>query len=328
MLLALDGPEPLHQQVYSGLRCAILRGDLRPGTRLPSSRGLAEELSVSRTTVVLAFDQLRAEGYVCGRHGSGTYVVEELPDLRPDPVPEPESPAPASGPGAADVSLSAYAARLVRAVPVSVASPARIRYDFRYGKLAVEEFPHDVWRRLHNNRSRMVSPRSVSYGDPEGHTRLREAVADYLVRARGVRCRAEQILIVNGSQQALDLAARVLIDPGDAVLMEEPTYHGARVCFEAVGATIVSGPVDIHGLQTADLARRAGPARVAYVTPSHQFPTGATMCLYRRLELLDWAASAGAVVFEDDYDSEFRYEGRPIQSLQGLDEQGSVIYAG
>jgi GntR family transcriptional regulator/MocR family aminotransferase len=174
----------------------------------------------------------------------------------------------------------------------------------------------------------MISPRSVSYGEPEGHPRLREVVADYLVRARGVRCGPDQVLIVNGSQQALDLASRVLLESGDTVLMEEPSYHGARICFEAVGAQIVSVLVDGDGLRTDELPSRADRTRLAYLTPSHQFPTGATMCLHRRLKLLEWAESVDAFVFEDDYDSEFRYEGRPIQSLQGLDEQGRVLYAG
>ena len=325
MLISLEGSGPLFQRIYEGLRGAILEGRLAAGARLPSSRTLASDLGVSRTTILLAFDQLLAEGYVTGRVGSGTYVASELPDtaLR------------AAGDGAAARParerarrLSEYGERLGAEIVLPPPRPGAVRYDFRYGLPPVEEFPHDTWRRILARRLRLASIRSLQYGPPEGHGPLREAIAGYLARSRAVNCTPEQVLVVNGSQQALDLVTRVLVDPGDAVVVEEPHYQGARTVFQAAGARLVAVPVDAEGLDAAAIPDTGLRTRIAYVTPSHQFPSGGVMTLARRLALLSWAERAGAYVLEDDYDSEYRYCGRPLESLQGLDRAGRVIYTG
>jgi GntR family transcriptional regulator/MocR family aminotransferase len=203
-----------------------------------------------------------------------------------------------------------------------------LRYDFRYGLPAVEDFPHDIWRRLLTRRARSASLRSLRYGPPEGYGPLREAIADYLRRSRAVICEPEQIVVVNGSQQALDLTARILLDPGDRVVIEEPHYQGARQVFLAAGAELLPGRVDAEGLDVTALPKAAAEARLAFVTPSHQYPSGAIMSLARRLALLSWAEATDAYVLEDDYDSEYRYEGRPVEAVQGLDRHGRVIYVG
>lgn len=324
MFVSLEGTGPLFQRLYEALRAEILEGRLARGAKLPSSRTLATELNVSRTTVMLAFDQLLAEGYVTGRVGSGTYVACELPEAALE-TSRTESPAPAP---AAPARLSRYGERAAGLETVPPSRQGAVRYDFRYGLPPVEEFPHETWRRMLARRARSASLRSLRYGPPEGHEGLREAIAGYLGRSRAVACRPEQVLVVNGSQQALDLTARVLLETGDAVVVEEPHYQGARKVFQAAGARIVAVPVDAEGLDAARFPPEALAAQLAYVTPSHQFPTGATMTLARRLALLAWANAADAFVLEDDYDSEFRYEGRPVESMQGLDRTGRVIYTG
>jgi len=316
----------LYLRVYESLRADILDGRLGPGTKLPSTRSLARDAGVSRTTVLLAYDQLAAEGYVTGRAGSGTYVASELPDRGPR-AGEPSTTPPARR-LLPEPRLAAYGRRIAGAAIVPVVRRAGVRYDFRYGLAPVEEFPHETWRRILGRRARSATVRSLQYGPPEGHAPLREAIASYLGRARGVICSADQVVVVNGSQQAIDLTARVLVDPGDAVIMEEPHYQGARKIFLAAGAELVTCRVDADGLDASTLPIAAALARLAYVTPSHQFPTGAVMTLARRLSLLAWAERADAYVFEDDYDSEYRYGGRPLEAVQGLDRTGRVIYAG
>jgi GntR family transcriptional regulator/MocR family aminotransferase len=330
MFIKLDGSGALYQQLYRSLRRAILAGQLAPGVRLPATRTLARELGVSRNTVLIAYEQLLAEGYAVGQAGSGTYVASALPDAMlttAQTLPEVVPASPSAMP-----RLSAYGQHAALHWPVLAPGQephrAAVRYDFRYGLPAVEEFPHDTWRRLLARRARSASVRSLRYGPPEGYEPLREAIADYLRRSRAVVCEPEQILIVNGSQQALDLAARVLLDPGDWVVIEEPHYQGARQVFLAAGARLLTSVVDADGLDVSDLPRAAASARLAYVTPSHQFPTGAIMSLARRLALLAWAERADAYVLEDDYDSEYRYEGRPVEAVQGLDRSGRVIYVG
>ena len=330
MFVKLDGPGALYQQLYHSLRGVILTGQLAPGARLPATRALARELGVSRNTVLLAYEQLLAEGYAVGQAGSGTYVAASLPDAMlataravPEVVRAPHPLPP---------RLSAYGQHVSMHSPMPPPGdeprPASVRYDFRYGLPAVEEFPHEIWRRLLARRARSASLRSLRYGPPEGYGPLREAIADYLRRSRAVVCEPEQIVVVNGSQQALDLAARVLLDSGDRVVLEEPHYQGARQVFLAAGAKILSGPVDAEGLHVEALPPAAAEARLAYVTPSHQFPSGAIMSLARRLALLSWAEHTDAYVIEDDYDSEYRYEGRPVEAVQGLDRRGRVIYVG
>jgi GntR family transcriptional regulator/MocR family aminotransferase len=324
VLLKLDGRTRLGDQIYRALRGAILEGRLAPGLRLPPTRALAEESGVARNTVLVAYERLLAEGYVEGRVGSGTYVT---PALSP-PLPRAARAGEPAETLAAPTGLAAFGRRLLVDGPVSaLPEPSRpVRYDFRYGLPPMDAVPVDLWRRLAGRRLRRPTPASLGYGPAEGHRPLREALADYLRRARGVVCAPEQILVVNGSQQALDLAARVLIDRGDRVVLEEPHYLGARRVFEAGGARLVPVPVDADGLDPARLPRIG--ARLAYVTPSHQFPTGALLSLPRRLALLAWARHHRAWLIEDDYDSEYRYAARPIEALQGLDRGERVLYVG
>lgn len=328
MFVNLTGRGPLNDQIYQAIRREILAGHAPAASRLPATRALARELGVSRNTVLLAYDQLLAEGYAEGRRGSGTYVAAMLPDTT---IPARSGRAPARTVSTSKLRLSAYGRRLV-GIPVlgppAVSAKGRLPYDFRYGVPAVEEFPHRPWRRALARRARSASVGSMTYGPPEGYAPLRQALADYLRRARGLLCDPEQVLVVNGSQQALDLVSRVVLDPGDRVVIEEPHYQGARYAFLATGARLVPAPVDAEGFDVRSLPAIAATARLVYVTPSHQFPTGVVMPLGRRLALLSWARRTGAYVVEDDYDSEYRYEGRPIETMQGLDRAGRVIYVG
>jgi GntR family transcriptional regulator/MocR family aminotransferase len=325
MLLNLhrDPHEPLHRQIYEALKAGIRDGRFRPGSRLPSTRALCADLKVSRNTVLSAYEQLLAEGYAISRERATTVVADAVPARTPGAAARTAPAAP---------RLSAYAHRLTRvpSMPPSGSYAARpgLRWDFRYGKPAVDDFPHDVWRRLLAAHAKDPTPDSLGYAAPAGHPALRAALASYLHRARGLRCDAEQIVIVNGSQQAIDLAARVLLDPGDAAVVEDPHYPGASVVFEAIGARLIPVRADAQGLDPALLPPSERRARVAYVTPCHQFPSGVILSLERRLALLDWAARTDAWVIEDDYVSEFRYEGRPLEALQSLDRHERVVYIG
>lgn len=328
LLLTLEEASrlPLHRQLFDQLRQAVLAGRVRPGERLPSTRSLAQRLGVSRQTVCLAYDQLLAEGYLVGRRGSGTFVSAHLPDEMLQASPPSPSPRRSVVPSVrAPERLSAWARRLPREQGGS-APPAA--YDFRLGSGDWEAFPWGDWRRLLARRLRRPTQETTAYGHPAGYAPLRAAIAAHLGRSRAVRCSPEQVVIVSGTQQSLDLLARILVDSGDRMAMEDPGYPGARRVFQAYGAQVLGLPVDEAGLLTQQLPRPEGatPWKLLYVTPSHQFPTGATLSLPRRLELLEWAARAGALVLEDDYDSEFRYGGRPLESLQGLDGSGSVVY--
>src|SRR5262245_57184622 len=340
MWLALDGDGPLYRQAYRALRGAILDGRLAPGERLPASRVLAREAKLARNTVLQAYEQLVAEGYAESRRGAGTFVVAELPASR---APRADGERRPSGgttravqstrvrARAADAppALSAYAERAVRSFARGVSWGRRRpapRYDFRYGDPAYDDFPHATWCRLLARRARRASERHLSYSDPGGAPELREALASYLSRARGVACEPDDVLVVYGTQQAIDLTARVLIDPGARAIVEEPGYPGIRNALEIAGAQVTSLAVDADGLPTDELADQR--ARLLCVTPSHQFPTGGVLPLARRLALLAWAEHTEAFVLEDDYDGEFRYDGRPLESLQALDRSGRVLYAG
>jgi GntR family transcriptional regulator/MocR family aminotransferase len=323
MLLDLRSADgPLYRRIGHALKSAIRAGRLGHGARLPSTRALAADLGVSRNTVMLAYEQLGAEGYVVSRARATASVAAGAPA-------RPAAPSPARG---GHPRLSTYGRRLTvdPALPPSASYASRpgLRYDFRYGRPAVQEFPHQTWRRLLAARARRVSVDTFGYAAPAGHAPLRQALAQYLARARGVSCDAEQIVVVNGSQQALDLAARVLLDPGDRVVMEEPHYSGARLVFATAGARIVAVPVDGDGLDPARLPPVTARVRLACVTPCHQFPTGVSMPVARRQALLEWASRSGAWIVEDDYVSEFRYDGRPLEALQALDRAGRVIYVG
>ncbi|MGH0032495.1 MAG: PLP-dependent aminotransferase family protein [Myxococcota bacterium] len=323
LVLALDGEGPLNRQVYVALRAAILEGRIQPGARLASSRALAKELGVSRNTVLHAYEQLVAEGYARTREGSGTFVAEALPG---GGASRPRRSAPRGRP-----ALSALGQRIAERIPRGAATwslpRAPLRYDFRYGEPAYQDLPLETWSRLLGRRARRLSVRRLAYQTPGGCPELREALAGYLARARGVVCEPEQVMIAQGSQQAVDLCVRLLVDPGDTAVLEEPHYTGFSFCLEAAGAETVHVPVDAEGLQVEALAD-VPRARLACVTPSHQFPTGGVLPLARRLALLDWARHSGAIVLEDDYDGEFRYQGRPLASLQSLDRFGRVVYVG
>ena len=328
-MLRLDKQGPLYGQVYRALRAEILTGALAPGARAPATRSLANELGLSRNVVMLAYEQLLAEGYLTARTGSGTFVAPELPQKFTTAE---VSAAVAPRTKQLPPRLSAYMRRIEEEATTSgfTWEPRRtpLPYDFRYGRPSFVDFPHEMWCRVVARRARRASVRDLDYGPVEGLAALRQTIAAYLGRARAVRCTPEQVIVLNGSQQAFDLAARVLIDPGDAVLLEEPQYRAARAVMKAAGAKIRTVPVDEDGLCTSVLAAQQGRCQLIIVTPSHQFPTGAVMPLARRLELLAWAKRTSAFVFEDDYDSEYRYSGRPLEALQALDDQGRVLYAG
>jgi GntR family transcriptional regulator / MocR family aminotransferase len=313
---------PLHHQLYNGIRAAILAGQLAAHTRLPASRSLAQELGISRNTVMEAYAQLLSEGYIEGKIGSGTYVTHPLPDTVLE----------LGGAGDAGHVKRARSpsqrGKLLASTPASISRDSGQLRAFRPGLPAFDTFPFDIWARLMARYWRQPPAELLSYGDPTGYPPLREAIAEYLLVARGVRCTPEQIVIVAGSQQGLDLAARVLLDPGDKVWMEDPGYMGARGALKSAGAELVPVPVDQEGLNISQAIMRCATARLVYVTPSHQFPLGVTMSLSRRLALLDWAHHVGAWILEDDYDSEYRYTGRPLPALQGLDTENRTVYLG
>jgi len=322
----LDRSGPIYKQIYENLRVAILEGRLKAGERLPSTRELAQNLGVSRNTALLAYDQLAAEGYISGNIGSGSFVTAILPESVPRGLASRDI---LEGKKAGSWRLSAYAKRLPATLTIADASTSpKIRYDFQYGSPAVRDFPDQLWQRAILRRLRHASMKALGYGPAEGYEPLRTAIAAYLKRSRGVECEARQILIVNGSQQALDLAARVLLDPNDSVVLEDPHYQGARQVFQSARANLIPIPVDSEGLKVDLLPKKKRNLKVAYLTPSHQFPTGAIMPVARRLDLLAWAREVNACILEDDYDGEFRYEGWPVKAAQGLDPEGRVIYIG
>ena len=320
---------PLYDQLYRGLRQAILSSQLLPGMRLPSTRALAGELGVSRNTVLEAYDQLGAEGYLKSHVGSGTYVAQELPEalrsVRGASRLNPSSQRSSNDPGGAS-PLSARGAALTDLRLSAFRSHEKPR-AFRPGLPALDAFPIETWSRLVSRRWRSLPASTLGYRRPTGFPPLRETISAYLQESRGVTCAPEQVIIVSGTQQAITLVAHVLLGPGDRAWIEDPGYPRARGAFRWAGAQTVPVPLDREGLDV-DAGRTRGDAQIAYVTPSHQYPLGVTMSLSRRLELLEWANETGAWILEDDYDSEYRYEGRPIAALQGLDDAGRVIYVG
>jgi len=307
-----------YRWLYESLRGEILEGRLRPGTRLPATRDMAMQYGLARGTIVNAYEQLKSEGYAEGSVGSGTYVSKILPDellqVRRVPGTVPKQ-------SKTKRRFSEYGRRVVP-FPSFEIRPTRA---FRANQPALDLFPMDLWTQISARRLRRVSTGLLLGSSPMGYRPLREAVADYLNASRGVKCVSEQVAIVSGVQEALDLAARLFLDPGDRVYMENPGYVGATIVFKSVGAKISAVSLDEEGIA---LRRQLRGAKLIYVTPGHQFPLGITMSLARRLELLEWAHRAGALIFEDDYDSEYRYVGRPVPALQGLDRHGLVLYAG
>ncbi|MEQ8357549.1 MAG: PLP-dependent aminotransferase family protein [Kiloniellaceae bacterium] len=327
--LALDrrAETSLQRQIYDQVRGVILAGGLAPGTRLPSSRALAGELGCSRNTVVTAFDQLLSEGYLEGHAGSGTFVSRVLPEellgLARDEVERVAAAEPAPP------------ARLSRR-GTEIADLRRRQHGderaFTPGVPETDDFPFDVWSRLHSRLWRRPSAALLRLGAPAGLHGLRDAIARYLTTFRGLNCDWRQVIITAGAQQAIDLVIQMLLEPGDGVWIEEPGYSGLRGPLIAAGAVPLPVPLDDEGLSVAAGRRLAPAARAAIVTPSHHYPLGTTLSLARRLELLEWARGSGAWILEDDYDSEYRYAGRPLASLLGLaagrEEAGRVIYIG
>jgi GntR family transcriptional regulator / MocR family aminotransferase len=309
--VVISGSRDLPGEIYRNLRAAILDGRIAGGERLPATRELAVRLNVSRTTVATAYDRLISEGYATGRVGSGTYVEANVAsrDGRP-----------------AQPRRALRPRRAWESVPLpAVFRVEHPEYDFRAGVPDARLFPYDEWRRLMARQFRSSAVGSGVYGEPAGHLGLREAIARRVGVSRGVRAVAEDIIVTNGTQQAVDIIARVLLKPRDRVAVEDPGYSPLRLLFEAIGARVTAVPVDDEGLVVNALPTQT---RLVYVSPSHQFPLGMSMSLPRRRALIAWAADHDAAVVEDDYDSDFRYGARPIEALQTLDKSGRVIYVG
>jgi len=307
---------PLARQLYLALRAAIIEGRLQAKARLPSTRAAARLWNVGRKTVVEAYETLLGEGYAIGRPGSGTYVADDVPDRASRPS--------RGGRVHARLGYSLSDAAVAAVTGLGLLEPPPQK-AFVMGRAALDERTRGVLKRI---GSRHLAVLADHYRDPQGEGRLREAVSVYLRAARGVRCEPERIFITAGSQQAIDLAIRTLVNPGDVVAIENPSYPPARLAIVAHNARLAPVPVDDNGIDVTVLSGLAARPRAVYVTPSHQYPTGAVLSMARRLALLDWAAEANAWIFEDDYDSEFRYDERPLAALQGIDEHDRVIYIG
>ncbi|MDP3762395.1 MAG: PLP-dependent aminotransferase family protein [Ramlibacter sp.] len=317
-LLKVKGDErtPIFLRLYRQLRAAIVQGHLKEGARLPGTRSLAHELGVARVSVESAYGRLEQEGLVRRRSGSGTFVSFGAPS--------------ASSPGRLKPQLAAL--RLSRRGAAIFAGGGCLDHPgvrpFGAGRPDLRAFPTALWNKTLSAAAKGDAVDLLDYGSRAGLARLREAVAAYLVTYRGVQCVADQVLILTSSQQALDLAARVLLDPGDVVAVEDPGYRGAATAFAAAGANLHSIDVDADGMVVGGLAASPSAPRLVYVTPSHQFPLGSTLSRQRRTALLAWADAADAYVIEDDYDGDFRYHGDAVPALQGMDRQGRVLYVG
>ncbi len=323
--LDADSGVPMYDQLSEWFRRAIIDGHLHAGQRVPSTRNLARELHISRVPVLSAYEQLFAEGYLETFVGAGTCVAKSIPG-------QAMKSAAAKGRTQSRQSVEQKASRRIAqrvdALHTAPQTWANTQGAFRMGVPALDHFPVNTWSRLVNRHSRKPPIQQMIYGDPMGYLPLREAIAEYLGTVRAVRCDAEQILITTGSQQGLQICANVLLDAGAPVWIEEPGYPGARQACRTIGTQLVPVPVDEEGLNVTEGIRLCGDARAVYITPSHQFPLGCTMSAARRLQLLSWASSSGAWIIEDDYDSEYRFGGRPLASLQGMDTDDRVIYVG
>ncbi len=320
--IRIDGADErtLQEQIYAGIRRSIVEGLIGAERRLPSTRALAAELGVSRTTVLLAVETLHAEGYLESKRGAGTFVTRELPDTRPRPAPAVRAPRAEAHP------LLSARGRALAETPTPdrrFGGPPRA---FRLGTPALDLFPVRLWSQIAQQCMRSAPASRLDYSPLAGLLPLREAIAEQ-VRARGTQCDAEQVIVVAGAQRGLDLTAHLLLDPGDPVWMEDPGYPGARSAFVSAGARVLSVPVDADGMDVDRLAGR-NDVRLAYVTPSHQFPLGVPMSLKKRRAVLAWARRSRAWVIEDDYDCDFRYHARPLLCLHALDPDGRVIYLG
>jgi GntR family transcriptional regulator/MocR family aminotransferase len=355
LLITLDraesASEGLTRQIYSGLRESILSGRLRAGDRLPPTRALARELGVARLTVATAYDWLGAEGYVAGRVGAGTFVAPAFARDNTDESPQasstPQARQAAGKEGSVARPLTAWARR-IQAIPVMGAGGeemAGATYDFNAGAGAAEAFPWARWRRivaqqdttdpLAEVRAR-ARERVATVGRWDallGPLETRAAIAAWLRRSRAVRCDPDQLLIAGSVQQVLALLARLLVEPGQRLLVEDPSYIGFHAAFLAEGAMLQGIAVDAHGIRldalpAPDKSKDGASARLLIVTPSHQYPTGVTLALERRMALIEWSRRADVVLVEDDYDGDLRLEGQPLEALRGLDDRDEVIYLG
>lgn len=318
--MAVQGavPSQLRQQIYLRLRAAIETGVFAAGARLPASREHARALGVSRNTVLWALERLQSEGYLAARVGDGTYVVPRGADV---------------GRGARGLKLDAHQllsrrGRLIAETGLHWNPSAGTALPFRLGRPALEQFPFALWQRLERQTPHAMRVQCAGYADPAGHPPLRAAIAQWLLVSRGIRCDPGQVLITAGSQQALDLIARLLLDVGDEVLVEDPGYPGVRANLTAQGAVARPVPLDAEGMCIAHGAARYPHARLAVVTPTHQFPLGLAMSLARRKALIDWACAARAWIVEDDYDGEFQYGAQRIPALCSMAHEGRVLYVG
>lgn len=309
---------PLYLQLYEQLRAMILSSRLRPGDRLPPGRNLAKDLGVARVIVSQAYEQLVMEGYVTGKTGAGTFVAAKLPDHLLNAA------------RTTVVTTKPFVGKTVPAkTPENAQTGSRIEaVAFQIGMPALDVFPYKLWQQSGNQVLKNFKQAHLSYEDTLGYWNLRKAIAAYLRIARAVTCEAEQVIVVTGSQQGLNLVVECLLNKGDKVWMEDPGYHGARIAFTNAGVTCCPIPVEEDGLNVAHGVQQYPDAKLAYVTPSHQFPMGCTLSHTKREQLLEWARQQESWILEDDYDSEFRYEGRPLPSLQGMDTGGRVIYSG
>jgi GntR family transcriptional regulator/MocR family aminotransferase len=316
--LIRESETPLFRQLYLQLRAAILSRRLRPGTKLPSTRALAAQLGVSRSAVVAAYEQLLAEGYTSGRHGSGTYISPDLPE-------------PIEGTSQRRKKAAAIPSRAVAMQPLGDFVDVTVQSDqrpFNLGRTLIDDRSLELWRKLSARTFRSLDASHFGYSDPRGTIELRQAICDYLQAARAVKCEPEQIVVTAGTQQAIDIVIRILPNRSKQVWVEDPGYPLTRQALIAAGATVHPVPVDAQGIDVGRGIRSAPNASAVFVTPSHQFPTGVVLSMARRLELLAWARRNDAWIVEDDYASEFRYGGRPLASLQGLDDGERVIYIG
>jgi GntR family transcriptional regulator / MocR family aminotransferase len=308
--VSLAGRGDLSARIYRQLHEAIIEGRLGPGERLPPTRELAAGLAVSRNTVAVAYERLTAEGFLVGKVGAGTFVCDN-PPAQPPPADLPDG----------DLPVRPLWQLLLAEPP----APRPVRYDFQVGVPDAHRFPMSAWRRLVARELRDVGVRASGYADPAGHAGLRAAIAKHIGLSRSVLADADDVIITHGAQQAFDLVGRVLVEPGACVAVEEPGYPPVRELFASLGAKVAGVPVDGEGLVVDEIPRAAS---LVYVTPSHQFPLGTPMSLDRRTALLDWAHRRGAVVLEDDYDSEFRFSDRPLEPLYSLDRGRRVVYVG
>ncbi|CAG4889423.1 MocR-like pyridoxine biosynthesis transcription factor PdxR [Paraburkholderia saeva] len=330
----------LQRWLYDELRAAILAGRLSRGARLPSSRDLAARFGLSRGTVLGVFSQLAAEGYLTGAVGRGSFVAPELPDRRLDVSDRPSTKkrdgrSLAQG-GKEDTEDSAQShgialstrGRLLARTAFDVSGRPGPARAFRTSQPDLDAFPFELWTRLAAKRTRRARRDLLGDGEAQGYRPLREAIAGYVGMSRGITCPADSVVVLNTVQQAIDLGARLLLDPGDAAWIEDPGYPGARFALEAAGARVIGVPVDAGGMSVEWARQHAPEARLAYVTAGRQTPLGPPLALERRLALLEWARDRGAIVIEDDYDSEYRFEGNPLAAMKSLDHDGHVIYCG